>query len=425
MRNDRVVDLAECTEFRQILLARPPRIAHGTLLLLIALLGGAILWLALTRADLVVRAPGRIRPVNTPIRVFNAGRGEVLSASLGGRVIEVNFCQGQQVHRGDVLVRLDAGRLDNEIARRKRTIRAGEEEWTRLARLQELAGYQFEAVRAKAAAELAQAREEIRLAKERQAADIRLAEVELESARDEATRLRSLVPARAVTEADLVKATARCNEAAEKLAKARLLVEEEGRAEIQRRALALAERDQAVKREELALKQEVKQGEVEAARLELANLELERRHADILAPLDGVVTQGDVKVGDLLEAGKPVVEIAEQEGFRFEATVPSEEVAHLRVGMPVRVKLDAYDYQKYGTIQGTVCFVSPDSTVPEKEKAPVHYVVRIELKDSAVGRGALRGPIKLGMAGQADIITDEESLLVLLVKKIRQTISLG
>ena len=47
MRNDLILDLADCTEFRQTLLARPPRIVHGTVILL-ALLLGAALWQAQT-----------------------------------------------------------------------------------------------------------------------------------------------------------------------------------------------------------------------------------------------------------------------------------------------------------------------------------------------------------------------------------------
>ena len=63
MRNTRMLDLKDCTEFRQSLEASPPGIVHGTALLLTALLGAALLWAGLTEADLVVRAPGRVRPL--------------------------------------------------------------------------------------------------------------------------------------------------------------------------------------------------------------------------------------------------------------------------------------------------------------------------------------------------------------------------
>jgi multidrug resistance efflux pump len=423
MRKDPILDLADCTEFRQTLLARPPRIAHGTVALLALLLGAALLWAALTRADLVVRAAGRVRPVTAPMKVFSGGRGEALSASAGGRVVEVNCQEGDEVHQGDVLVRLDTTRLDNDVARRKQTIKACEEELARIDRLQEVLAQQFAAARAKAEAELAQAEEGVSQAKGRQGADVRLAQAELATAQDALGRLEQLAGKGAAAVADLVKASGQVREAKERLEKARVPVEE-GRVTVFRQALALAEKDHAVKQEELALKRAAKQGEVAAARVELAGLELERRQAVLRAPLDGVVIRGDIKVGDLLEPGRAVLEIAQQRGFRFEVAVPSEEMAHVRVGMPARIRLDAYDYQKYGTLNGTVCFVAPDSEVPQGQRA-AHYIVRIEVDGDQVGRGDLYGQVKLGMAGQAEIVTDQESILLLLVRKIRQTISLG
>jgi multidrug resistance efflux pump len=197
-----------------------------------------------------------------------------------------------------------------------------------------------------------------------------------------------------------------------------------GKVPVARRALEQVERDYAVKIEEIRLKRAARQNEVEAARLELANRELERRQAEIRAPLDGVVTRGDIKVGDVLEPGKAVLEIAEQKGFVFEALVPSEEVGDLKVGMAARVKLDAYDYQRYGTVSGTVCYLSPDSGLAEGEPK-ARYLVRIALGSNEVGRGEFHGRVKLGMSGQADVVTGRESLLSLLLRRIRRTISLG
>ena len=254
MRSHELSELADYSEFRLALQARPPRIVHGTLLLLAAVLAAALGWSIVTNADLVVRAPGRVRPVTSPMKVVNAGSSEALSASAGGRVVEVNVREGQEVRLGDVLIRLETERVDNDIVKRRRAIQAGEEE--------------------------------------------------------------------------------------------------------------LAEKDYAVRRKELHTKRGLKQAEVEAFQIELANLKLEREQAVIRAPVNGIVTVGDVKLGDVLERGKPAVEIAEQAGFRFEAAVPTEEVGHLRVGMPARIKLDAYDYQRYGTVAGTVVFISPDSGVP-------------------------------------------------------------
>jgi multidrug resistance efflux pump len=423
MRNDLVLDLADCTEFRQTLLARPPKLAHGTAGLLIILLGAALAWAAATRANLVVQAPGRVRPVSTPKKVYSAARGETLSAGVGGQVVEVNVREGDEVRRGALLIRLESSRLDNEIAKQRRLLSVAEEELAKLEQLAGLTTRQFEVACSKAEAELAQAREDLRRAKALQDAEVRLVQVELETAQDEEGQLRVLVSRRAAPRADLTKAERKSQEAREKMARARLPVDE-SRVPVAERALGLVDRDYALKREELRLKHAGKRGEIEAARLELANRELERELAEIRAPIDGVVVKGDVKLGDVLEPGKPVLELARQEGFLFEGSVPSDEVGHLQVGMAARIKLDAYNYQQYGTVNGTVRFLSPDSS-REGEERTVTYIVRIALSSNELGRSEYHGRVKLGMTGQAEIVTGHRSLLSLLVKRIRQAISLG
>ena len=423
MRDDLVLDLADCTEFRQALQARPPGIVHGTLALLVALIGTALGWSATTRATLVVQGSGRIRPVTTPVQVYSAARGEALSASVGGRIAEVHFREGDQVKRGEILIRLETGRLDNEMARQARLIRAGEEELAQLDRLDTAQARQFEAARARAEAELVRERTAVDRAEERRAAEIRLARLALSAAEREEEATRKLWERKAAPTAELARARMKAHEARERLARARIPVDASGVA-VARRALEQAERDHAVRRDELELRRKARSGEIAAARLELANLELERAQAVIRSPIDGVVTAGDWKVGDLLEPGKAAAAVARQAGFLFEAAIPSEEIAHVRVGMPARIRLDAYDFQRYGTLDGTVSFISPDSGLAGGQAGAL-YTVRIATSRDEIGRGAYRGRVKLGMTGRGEIVTGRDRLLTLLVGRLRQTISLN
>jgi HlyD family secretion protein len=346
-----------------------------------------------------------------------------LSTAVGGQVREVHVREGDEVRQGALLIGLETSRLDNEIDKQRRLLRVAEEELDKLEQLAGLTALQSEAARAKAKAELTQAMEDVRRATEQRNSEVRLVQVEMDLAKDEEDQLRILVDRRAAPRADLTKAVRKAREAREKLAKARLPVDE-SRVAVAERALGLVEQDYALKREELKLKLAGKHGEIEAARIELANRELERRLAEIRAPIDGVVVKGDVKPGDILEPGKPVLELARQEGFLFEGSVPGDEVGHIQIGMAARIKLDAYNYQQYGTVDGTVRFLSPDSG-KEGEERTVTYTARIELASETLGRGDFSGRVKLGMTGQSEIVTGQRTLLSLLVKRIRQTISLG
>ena len=115
MRNDLILDLADCTEFRQTLAARAPRVVHGTAILLILLLAAVFTWMALTRANLVVRATGRVRPVSGSDPACDDVSDQI-SCEVGGRVVEVNIVEGDEIRKGDSLMRLDARHVENQIA---------------------------------------------------------------------------------------------------------------------------------------------------------------------------------------------------------------------------------------------------------------------------------------------------------------------
>ncbi len=425
MRNDLILDLAECTEFRRALRSRTPGIVHGTAILLALLLAAALTWMALTEANLVVRATGRIRPVSNH-EDSSDDFSEEISCEVGGRVVALNVDEGDSVCRGDVLLRLDTTRVENEIAKLERTIQTGEEERERLKHFEQLLTRQFESAKAKAEAELAEAEEQLSLARQHQSAEIRLAELELVKAEDHEVRTRKLAARHAATQVQLIEAVTLARQAQEKLREARLPVDQ-GRLNVLRSAVDVVQRECEVKNEDLQIKRLAKHGEVEAARLELANLELDRDQAVVCAPNDAIVTAVKTKVGDIVEPGKLGISMVRQSGFQFEVAVPNSEIAHLRAGLPSRIKLDAYDYQKYGTLDGTLKMVAPDSQVAEGPEGTqvALYQVEITLTQDEIGRGKHRGRIKLGMTGQAEIVTGKETILMLLVRRIRQSVSLG
>jgi multidrug efflux pump subunit AcrA (membrane-fusion protein) len=417
---DSVLDLADCTEFRQTVLARPPRVFHGTFVLCVSLLAAAVAWAALTEADLVVRAPGRVRPVSPPVPIRVGARGEVLSGSLGGRVVEVAFHEGQEVRAGQALLRLDTARLVTEIAKKRQAIAAHRYAAGQLRQRRERLEHEFTEAREKARAELDQAEEAEKRARERRESDLRLAHAQLEFSRQEVSDQRALLAKNATTRVDAQAAEVRLLQAREQLLKAEQPVDT-GAVRIARRALALVEDQYAARRGEAALAVSAKEAEAAEVQRDLEALQLELDQATVRSPADGVVTRGEVLVGTVLEPGQVVAEVAGQRGFLFEADVPNEEVSHLRLGQPARVKLDAYDYQQYGMLPGTVWQIAEDAG----GQGPATYRVRIKLDAEEVVRGSERGRLKLGLAGQAEIVTDKESLLWLLLKRIRRSISLG
>ena len=117
------------------------------------------------------------------------------------------------------------------------------------------------------------------------------------------------------------------------------------------------------------------------------------------------------------------MEIAQENSLHFEAQVSSEDVGDLREGMTARLKLDAFDFQKFGTVSGSVSYISPDSELTNPTTGgDAFYLVKIDLNDNQLKSGELVGEVKLGMAGAAEIVTERESLLTVFARQMRKTI---
>lgn len=417
MRTNPIRDLRECSQFLQTIQTRTPRFVHAGVLLLAALIAAAVTWASIAKVNLVVAAGGRIRPVSPPQKVFVSRTN-----GLAGNVAEVYYTQGQFVREGDLLIRLDTEKLRNEIARKRRAIQGMEEEIEKGARLADLQVRQFAAALAKFDAEINSALEEVKNNKVRQEAEQKQVEGELRDAIREEESLDRLLTTNAVALSEVQKAAARRREVQERLQKAKLPVEE-GRVAVLRKARDLAAEDNSIRSQEVEIKQSFKKAEVEAARLDVANLEVDVKQAELRAPLSGVVTSGDIKVGEAIDPSRPVVEIAEQRGFRIELAVASEDVEKVKLGMHVKIKLEAFDFQKYGTLDGTLEFISPDSTVIEGRAGAV-YMARVQVTGDTVGRGDWEGKLKLGMVAQVEMVTGEETVLEVLFKKIRHSVRL-
>jgi len=417
MNTSQLLDLNECTDFRQRLESKTPpavKIIMATLLLLV---GAAVIWAVMAKASLVVIAPGRIRPTESPNRVYSA-----VSPFLEGRVVEALVKEGDQVNKGDLLLRLDTSLIDNEIAKQTYTIESGNAELAELYKLSTLLDERTKVAKEQATAELNHLLAEHERAVKRQESEIRRATATLAKSQDHARRTRLLFNKKVAVEASLIEAQAQLTQDVEALEQAKLPLDE-GAIAVRRQALQLVDREHHLKHAEQMARIAVREGAVKAAQKELATRQYERQHAKLSSPIDGVIVKGNIKVGDMLKRGEPVLEIAREDSLRFDAQVSTEDVGDLREGMPVNLKLDAYDFQKFGTLAGKVCYISPDSQVSDTTSdGKAYYQVKIELNNTQLNRGELVGQVKLGMAGIAEIVTDRETLLAIFTQKMRKTI---
>jgi len=136
------------------------------------------------------------------------------------------------------------------------------------------------------------------------------------------------------------------------------------------------------------------------------------------APIDGVVRGLAVhRPGTVLPPGGLVAEIM-PEGAQLVADVRllPRDIGFIEVGQQVHVKVQAFDYARFGSVEGTVERVSAGTFLDEQRQP--HYRARIALKQQYVGHDPRHAQLVAGMTVQADITTGTKTVLQYLLKPI-------
>jgi multidrug resistance efflux pump len=424
VRTHRIYSLAECAQLARAVPQRPRVAVVGTVVVLVTLVAAVVTWAAVVEADMVVRGPARVRAKSAPKMSFTASSGEQVTASIAGRVEKVLIKEGQEVRPGDALAVLDSQQLENDRARLAAAVANARAARDASERMIALSQSQFDAEQAERAAELAQVLAEEWQGRKRNVAETALARTVLEAAQRESERMTALVGDGAASQMQADQTAQHVREATARLQSAEV-GGSTGRAEVLRRQIVLAERTFAVSREDLGQQMSSRVAELTAAERMLANLEVELAKATVRASHHGIVGSVGVRPGDSVQPGQAMFAISPSDGVRIDAAIPAADIGLIHSGMRARVRLEAFDWQRYGTLEGTITQVGTDAdtvTTPGSQ-IPI-YVVRVDLDADVIGRGELRGKLKLGMLGVVEIVTERRHLLSLLLGHLHQAVSL-
>jgi adhesin transport system membrane fusion protein len=352
-------------------------------------------WSYFFQLDQFVRAQGT---------VFSKARIQVIQSVDGGVLAEINVREGEIVYEGQTLARVDQSRFEaslNEIRARIEALSA------KIARLKaEVTGSepQFPSSLSGNADLLAM---EYALFQRRLKSlnDDTLANNQsLILAKNELEMVESLGLTGDVDQSEILRAKRAVIDASAKLnARKNAYFEESG--------------------------QELSKAEDELAQ----NLEIYAQRKALLdssvmkALVPGVVKNIKVTtIGAVLKAGEPLMEIVPiDDELLVEVKIAPKDIADVKIGDRASLKFDAYDSSVYGSVEGTVIFISADTITEDNPKGgkDIFYRSHVAIPQStpitSIGASVNLIP---GMTSQADIKTGKRSVLTYLLKPIVKTL---
>lgn len=403
-------------------LREAPLSSRLTLYLLLLLLVTGTLWASFSRMDEVVVAPGRLV---TPLPNL------VVQPLETGIIKSIEVQVGQIVHQGQVLATLDptftsadaaalsqrndslsfqTNRLQSELS--GKAIPTGQG-----VNLQEQLQVSLMAERqANYAAKTKQYEESIRRLRatlETNLQDQKTLEARVASLQELETMRESLLPKQLVSRADFLEARER-----------RLEVERDYRLAVNREVEIRREIEGAVAEsaafakswrqetmEKLATTSQQRDEVVE----QLEKAKLRSRLIDLTASEDAIVLEiGKKSVGSVVKDAESLFTLVPINAtLMAELEVAPADIREIREGYPVRIKLDAYPFQKHGTIRGQVQTVSADafSRPAMTGGHSFYYLVRVQLDDTRLK--AVAEPTRLlpGMTLSGEIVTGKRTVI--------------
>lgn len=407
-----------------------PRLAGALIGSIAALLVALLAWLAWAQVDEVVRAPGKVEP---------AGRVKLVNHPRGGRVAEIHVREGQEVTAGAPLVT-----FDGEIARSEHSELLGRLQLksVEVARLEAeatgqpltvdpaLAAARQDLVDAQrlllAAREAAMASRHEALAKavETRQSELRTAAAEvgrqrnslaLLSQQQEAVRAlaeRGLYPKLKLVQVErqfsdnrgeLDKAEAAQAAAQSALAESRTRLEsfdkDRHSAILGELAQATAERERLA--EQLRAQEAILNGLV------------------VTAPAPGFVQEIAVTApGQALAAHETLMKLVPvSEGLVVEARVANQDFGRLRPGMAATVKVRAFDYLRFGSLEGRLEKVAADAS-PDTRTGELAYDVTVATTRSHFGSAPGELDVVPGMVVDVELKVGERTILSYLTDRI-------
>lgn len=142
--------------------------------------------------------------------------------------------------------------------------------------------------------------------------------------------------------------------------------------------------------------------QMENTRVALQEVELRLEYADVRAPIDGVVMERQVELGDLVRGNQVVFAVADLEPLQARIRVPEKRMGQVRVGQEARVTVDPVPDRIFA---GAVRMISPGVD-------PASGTVKVTLDVPAAG-----GLLKPGMFATVRIVTDRRPHALIIPKK--------
>jgi len=145
------------------------------------------------------------------------------------------------------------------------------------------------------------------------------------------------------------------------------------------------------------------------------------KRTELRSPVDGIVQKVHVKtVGGVIQPAQKLVEIVPTaDNLMIRARIAPADVAFLRPGQDVKVKITAYDPQIYGSLDGKLERIGANTV--EDNQGNAFFEIDVQTDKNYLGTQENPLRISSGMVSETEVIVGKRTILTYLLKPVLRT----
>lgn len=349
----------------------------------------AVVWSCFSELDVVITSNGSMQPI---------GNLNVVQSYSSGTVKSINVSEGEYVQQGDILIELDTMALEideNQLNDQKEILEVQQEIYTKIKNGEDMSTVSASAYSADFQSyvqtildnDITYHNTLSNLEVEKINADLnyQIAQIELEECQANGTNREREIQELAVLQCEL--------------------------------AIDLVELQISDTKTQYSaqINSQISQISSQLNEIEtsLEKHRLSKEYQNITAPINGYVNSISVNtIGESVTSAQEIITIVpDNTPVEMVCYVKNMDISAVEVGMETEIKLEAYSYNKYGTVKGVVKYISPSAF--SSEQLGSVYLVKIEITNVPDGIKVISG-----LSGSVEIKTDKRTVMEYLLEPI-------
>lgn len=388
-----------------------------------------------TQYKVVVKGNATLRP---------AGELKLVQAATEATVVDIFTQINQSVKQGDVIATLDNSQLQTQKQQLQTNIQQAQLQSNQVNGQINTLDSQIQSETDKISLNLSSATADyhrrLREYQDRQittVTEVEEAQANLKLALDELNRYQQLVKSGAISQLQLSEKLANYQTAKAKLKRVQTTLNPSN-AEVEIASETVAQQ-RATGKATLAVlnkeRQALIQQQIEIDKLlfsdrsSLKQIEKDLNKTQITATADGIIAKLNLRnPGQTVKTGEEIAQIVpSQSAMEIKAQITPQDISKVRLKQTVDLRVSACPYPDYGILKGVVSKISPDAVTVESDRnfSPLTsatkaiYEVTIVPESLVLEQNGKQCFLQLGMEGQADIITERETVWQFILRKAR------